>query len=78
MIAAVSLGVQWETGASEMGMGARVLLSGWILAAVAAALFVRSRLEEKLGNESLSWLLGFGLLLALGLLTDAIAGPLPL
>ncbi|MCZ6465484.1 MAG: fatty acid desaturase [Proteobacteria bacterium] len=78
VIGTVSLGVQWETGASEMGMGARLLLNGWILAAVAAALFVRGRLEEKLGNESLTWLLGFGLLLALGLLTDAIAGPLPL
>ena len=66
--------VQWETGAAEMGFGARLLLHGWIFAAIAAVITLGRRLQERTANESLAWTAAMALLCVLGWAGSALAG----
>jgi FtsH-binding integral membrane protein len=72
VILVATLGVQWETGAQQMGFAARLLLHVWVVAAFAGVLWLRARIEAASGQETLSWALAFGLLLVLGRLGDAV------
>jgi alkane 1-monooxygenase len=71
VILVATLGVQWETGAQQMGFAARLLLHAWVLAAFAGVIWLRARIEAASGQEALSWAVAFGLLLVLGRLSDA-------
>ncbi len=65
-------GVQWETAGQEMGGAARLALHAWIFASFGAAIPLRRWLAEGVGGESLSWAVGFALIVGLGLLSDTL------
>ena len=69
-----SLGAHWETAGQQMGIAARLALHAWIFACLAAAIAAHRWLQARLPGETLSWMLGFALLWALGLLGDALGG----
>jgi alkane 1-monooxygenase len=78
VVLAVTTGVQWETGGAEMGFAPRLALDTWIAGVFAFSIRARGWLGERVRLEVASWLLAFGLLLALGVLGDlaraALAG----
>jgi alkane 1-monooxygenase len=68
----VTAGVQWEAHSVAMGFGARLLLNAWILGSVVLAIFGLRRIDERISNESFAFGAGFAILIAAGLLSEAI------
>jgi alkane 1-monooxygenase len=76
VLVGTALGVQWETGGAEMGFSSRLLLHGWILAAVAGGIVLARRIRDQIQQESLAFAAGFALMIAAGVLADAVLGRL--
>ena len=72
LLLVTAAGVQWEGGAADMGFAARFALHGWILAAFTVVILSRKRIEERLGSPIFAWTASFVVLVAAGLLTDAV------
>jgi len=70
LVTASALGVQWETGASELGLAARLALHAWILGAIVLAFVGARRIREAHDNESLAFGAALAVLLAIGALTE--------
>jgi alkane 1-monooxygenase len=76
VLAVTALGVQWETGGTEMGLASRLLLHVWILAAVVGGLVLARRIRDQIQQESLAFGAAFALMIAAGVLADALLGRL--
>lgn len=73
LVLATAIGVEHETSGG-LGLGARILLHGWVLASLIGFIVVARRLREKFDHESLAFAAGFAVLIALGALGDAALG----
>ena len=71
LLLGTALGVEYETGGS-LGLGLRLLLHGWVLAALVAFLIVARKLRDKLDHESLAFAVGFAVLIALGVAGQSV------
>jgi len=72
VVVGTALGARWEAGGAGMGLGARVLLHGWILAVFVAVIGGRRAAVERGLDPNLSWVATFAAILLLGGLTDLV------
>jgi len=72
VVALTALGVHWETGGSQMGLPARLLLHAWLLGAIVLVFAGARRLRERTDHESFALGCAFAALALVGVLTDRV------
>ncbi len=67
-----ALGAHWETGGAEIGLLPRVLLHGWMAAAIVGTIVIAHQIRARWDNETLAFSVALTALAVVGFLTDAL------